>query len=143
MRPGKLLCQLVVEPQLGCMLLALRAVPVAACVMDAGLCATAVARREAVAVMAATAGLEGADGLVVRGGEVGRARKVLGREGVEESADGGQDWKPRRRASLRWSASSWPWCVRGRESMVVASWAWPRDRCMARRLTPASSRWVA
>jgi len=92
---------LVVEPQLGGMLLALRAVPVAAGVIDAGLCATAVARREAVAVRSATAVWDGAEGLVVRGGEGGRALQGLGREGVEDSADGGHDWKPRRRVSMR------------------------------------------
>ena len=106
MRPGKRFFQLVVEPQRGCLLLALRAVPVAACVMDAVVCATAVALREAVAVMSATAVLDGADGLVVRGGEGGRTLQGLWREGGEDIAEGGQDWKPRMRASRRWEASS-------------------------------------
>jgi hypothetical protein len=57
---------------------------------------------EAVAVMPAAAVLDGADDLVVRDGEVGIALKILGGEGVEDSADGRHAWNPRMSASMRW-----------------------------------------
>ena len=65
MRPGKLFVQLVVKPLLGCMMLARRAGPVAACVMDAVVFATAVARREALSIGFAWAVLDGAEDLAV------------------------------------------------------------------------------
>lgn len=95
-------------------MLTLRAVAIPAGMIDAVLFTTALALIEAVAVMSATAVLDGADGLVVRGGEVGIALKILWREGVEDIADGGHDWNPRISASMRWEASSWPLCVRWR-----------------------------
>ena len=64
--------------------------------------ATAVALVEAVAVMPAAAVLDGADDLVVRGGEVGIALKVLRGAGVEDIADGSHAWNPRMSASMRW-----------------------------------------
>ena len=65
MRSGKLCVQVVLEPLLGCMLLTLGTVAVAAGMLDAGLLATALARSEAMAVMSAWALLDGADDLAV------------------------------------------------------------------------------
>jgi len=101
MRPGTLFFQLVVEPQLGCMMLALRAVPVAACVMDAVVCATALALREAVPVASTAAMVDGVDGLVVRVWQIGIALKVLWSTGVEDSGDGGHQESPCMRALRR------------------------------------------
>ncbi len=94
MRPGKLFFQLVVEPQLGCMMLALRAVPVTACVMDAVLFATALALIEAVPVESTAAMLDGVDGLLVRVWQIGIALKVLWSKGVEDIGDGGHQESP-------------------------------------------------
>ena len=102
MRPGKLCLQVVVELLLGCMLLTLRAVAIATGMMDAVVFATALALREAVAVMSAAAVLDGADGLVVRGGQVRRALKILWRKGGEDIPDGSHDWNPCMSASMRW-----------------------------------------
>ena len=63
--PGELFVAVVVEPLLGCVLLALGAVAVAACVMDAVWFATTLALRETMAVMAAVARLDGMDDLAV------------------------------------------------------------------------------
>jgi len=82
--------------------------------IDAVVFATALALVEAVAIMPAAAVLDGADDLRVRGGEVGRALKGLRGAGVEDIAAGRHAWKPRMSASMRWEASSWPWCVRWR-----------------------------
>ena len=62
---GELFFQLVVQPLLGCMLLTLGTVAVAACVMDAVLPATALALIEAVAVVSGAAVLDGTSGLLV------------------------------------------------------------------------------
>jgi hypothetical protein len=97
----ELCLQVVVEPLLGCMLLALWTVPVAACVIDAVLVATGVARREALSVMATWALLDGADDLTVRGGEGGRALQRLWRQGVDDVADGGHGRSPCMRALMR------------------------------------------
>ena len=70
-RPGKLLLEVVCEPLLGCMLLTLGAVPVAAGMIDTVLPPTGWARIEAVAVVAALAVLDGVDDFAVRGGEGG------------------------------------------------------------------------
>ena len=94
MRPGKLFFQLVVEPQLGCMLLALRAVSVAACVMDAVVFATALALREAVPGESTSAMVDGVEGLWVRVWQIGRALKVLWSKGVEDIGDGGHQESP-------------------------------------------------
>ena len=64
-RPGKLLLEVACEPLLGCMLLTLGTVAVATGMLDAVLSPTAWALREAVAVMAAWALLDGADALSV------------------------------------------------------------------------------
>ena len=76
-RPGKLFLQVVEEPLLGFMLLTLRTVTIATSMIDVVLCPTAWALIEAVAVMAASALLDGADDLAVRGGKVGIALKVF------------------------------------------------------------------
>ena len=70
-RPGKLLLEVVCEPWLGCRLLTLGAVPVAAGMMDTVVPPTGWARIEAVAVGAALAVWEGVDDCAVRGGEGG------------------------------------------------------------------------
>jgi hypothetical protein len=93
-RPGKLWLQMVLEPLLGCMLLTLRAMPMATGMMDPVVSLTAWALRETVAVMAALALLDGADSLAVRGGEVGVARKVCWRKGVKDIAVGGHGRSP-------------------------------------------------
>jgi hypothetical protein len=73
------------------MLLTLRAVAVATGMVDAVLPLTVWALREAVAVMAAVAVLESADGLAVREGEVGGALQVCRRKGGQDVAEGGHD----------------------------------------------------
>ena len=62
---GELFFQLVVQPLRGCMLLTRGTVAGAACVMDAVLPATALALREAVAVVSGAAVLDGTSGLGV------------------------------------------------------------------------------
>ena len=69
--------------------------------IDAVLFSTAWTLIEAVSVMSALAQLDGADGLAVRGGEVGIARKVFWRKGVEDIADGGHNRSPCMRALRR------------------------------------------
>ena len=142
-RSRQRLRELVVQPQLGCVVLTLGTMPMAAGMMDAVVLSTGVTGREARAVCPCPAAADGVDGLVVGGGEVRMTRNVLRGRGGAEGAYGGHDGNPRMSASRRWEASSWPLCVRWRESMVVARCAWPMERCMARRLTPASSRCVA
>ena len=93
-RPRELCVQVVLEPLVRCMRLALGTGPVTTGTMDAVLCPTAWALREAVAVMSALALLDGTDGLAVRGGEVGRTRKGLWRTGGEDSAEGGHGRSP-------------------------------------------------
>jgi hypothetical protein len=93
-RPRELFVQVVLEPLLGFMRLARWTVPVATGIIDAVFFPTALALREAVSVMATLAMVAGTDGLLVRGGEVGRTLKVLWRKGVEESADGGHGRSP-------------------------------------------------
>jgi len=143
MRPGKLLFQLVVEPQLGCTRLALRAVPVAACVMDAVVCAPAVARREAVPGASTAAMWDGVEGLVGRVWQRGSARQGLWRKGVAHSGEGGHQASPCRRELRRSEASAWPVWVRCQETMVVARRVWPRDCGRRRGMRPASRRGVA
>jgi len=93
-RPGQLCVQVVLEPLLGCMLLTLGTVPVAAGMIDAVVLATTLALREAVAVVSALALLDGADDLAVRGGEGGIALQILWRKGVEDVAEGGHGRSP-------------------------------------------------
>ena len=75
-------------------MLALRAVTVAACVIDVVVCATALTLREAGAVVSTAAMLDGADDLVVRGWQIGIARKVLESKGVEDIGDSGLQASP-------------------------------------------------
>ena len=100
-RPRELLVQVVLEPLLGLRLLALGTVAVATGMMDAVLRATTWALREARAVMAAAAVLDGTDDLAVGGGEVGRALQVCGRKGVKDRAEGGHGRSPCLRALRR------------------------------------------
>src|SRR5262245_52293475 len=89
--PWELLVQVVLEPLLGLMLLALGTVPVATGMLDAMVSATGWALIEAVAVCTAAALLNGADDLAVRGGERGRALQGLwakGREDLTQSEHG-------------------------------------------------------
>jgi hypothetical protein len=113
-RSGKLFVQVVLQPLLGCVRLTRRAVAMAPGMIDAVGLATAWALGEAVAVMPAATVLEGAEALVVRGGEVGRALQGLRGDGGAASADGRHAWNPRMSASMRWEASSWPCGVRWR-----------------------------
>ena len=100
-RPGTLLFQVRFEPRLRYMLLTLGPVSVATGMRDALVPPTAVALREALSVGSATAGLGGADALSVRGGEGGRTRKGLWRQGVEAIAQGRHGRSPCMRALRR------------------------------------------
>ena len=77
------------EPLLGFMLLTLRAMTIATGMVDAVVAPTRVALREAVAVEAAPALLDGTDDLAVCGGERGRALQVFWRKRSEDIAEGG------------------------------------------------------
>ena len=70
-RPGQLFVQVVLEPLLGFRLLTLGTVPVATGMIDAVVPPTALALREAMAVMAALALLDGTDDLRCAVGRVG------------------------------------------------------------------------
>ena len=100
-RSGQLFFQVVGEPLLGFVLLTRRAMTIATGMMDAVLPSTVWALREARAVMAALALSAGADGLAVRGGEVGVALKVCWRTGVKDIAQGGHGRSPCMRALRR------------------------------------------
>ena len=86
---------------LGFMLLTLRAVPVAACMLDAVLFATAVALIEAVSIVSTAAIADGADDLAMRGGEVRVTLQVLWGKGGEDLAEGGHGRSPCMRALMR------------------------------------------
>jgi hypothetical protein len=100
-RPGELFVEVVLKPLLGFMLLTLGTVAVATGMLDAVVLATPLALREAVAVVAAAALLDGVDGLAVRGGEVRRALQVLWRKGGEDRAEGRHGRSPCMRALRR------------------------------------------
>ena len=87
----ELFVQMVLEPLLGFMLLALGTVAVATGMVHTVVAPTRVALIEAVAVGAALALLDGADDLAVCGGEMGIARKVCWRKRREDIAEGGHD----------------------------------------------------
>jgi hypothetical protein len=142
-RPRPLLIELVVQPRRGVLRLTLWTGSMATGLGDVRMWATPCAGREARAVGAGAAAADGVKGLVVRGRAMGSARAIRWRVGGDHVAHGAHDASPRMSALLRWRASSGPGGVRGRESRVVARCAWPRERCMARRLTPAASRGVA
>jgi hypothetical protein len=91
---GELLLQVMLEPLLGFMLLTLGPVAVATGMMDAGLPPTALALREAVAIVPAVALLESAEDLAVHGGEGGIVLQVLWGEGIEDVTQGGHGRKP-------------------------------------------------
>jgi hypothetical protein len=101
MRPRELCVQMVLEPLVSFILLALGTVPVATGMIDAVLFPTALALIEAMAVMAALAILDSTDNLVVRGGQVGLALQVCWRKGGEDSAQGGHGKSPCMRALRR------------------------------------------
>ena len=86
---------------MGCMLLALGTGAVATGMLDAVVFPAVLALREAMAVSAALARLDGADGLAVRDGEVGLALKVYWRKGGEEITEGGHGRSPGLRALRR------------------------------------------
>ena len=100
-RPRELFVQVVLEPLLGCMLLTLRAVPVATGMIDAVLHATALALREAVSIVAALALWDGADDLAVCEGQMRVALQVRWRTGGAEVAQGGHGRSPCMRALRR------------------------------------------
>src|SRR5262245_19088910 len=108
------------------MLLTLGTMPGATGTIDAVLCPTALARRQAVAVMAALALWDGTDGLTMCGGAGGIALQGLrgkSREEIAESRHGISACISALRCSY---ASSCPLWVRGRACMVGSSWGWPR-----------------
>ena len=83
------------------MMLTLRAVAIATGMIDAVVCAIALALVEAVTVMPAAAVLDGADGLLVRGGQMGIALKVFWSKGAEDIGDGGHGRRPCMRELMR------------------------------------------
>ena len=101
MRPGQLFVQVVLEPLQGFMLLTLGTVAVAAGMMDTVLLATTLALREAVAVVAALALLDGAADLAGRGGEGGIALQGRWGEGSEDVTQGRHGRSPCMRALRR------------------------------------------
>jgi hypothetical protein len=127
-RPRELCVQGVLEPLVRFRLLALGTVPVATGTMDAVLFPTALALREAVAVMAALALWDGTDGLTVGSGEGGRALQGLRGTSSDDIAESRHGSSPCRRAWRRSYASSCPFWGRWRESLGVASWGCPRER---------------
>jgi hypothetical protein len=125
-RSGQLCVQVVMKLLRGCMRLALGTGAVATRMMDAVLVATALALREAVALVPALAVLDGPDDLAVRSGQMGRALQGLWCADREDVAQGGHGRRPCMRVLRRSSASSCPLWVRCQEIMVVASGGCPR-----------------
>ncbi len=93
-RPRELLVQVVLEPLLGLMLLALGTVAVATGMIDAVLLATTLALIEAMAIMPALALLDGADDLAVCEGQLGVALQVFWSKGGKDIAQGGHGRSP-------------------------------------------------
>jgi hypothetical protein len=93
-RPGQRCVAVVLKPRRCVLLLTLGPGAVATGRLDAVWLATPWALREAVAVVATAARLDGVDGLAVHGGEVGRALQVLGREGDAALTEGGHGRSP-------------------------------------------------
>ena len=88
-RPGQLCVQVGCEPLLGCRLWALGTGTGATGMSDAVGPSPVWARREARAIMAALARLDGPESLTVRGGEVRGALQVCwGKDGQEHAAGG-------------------------------------------------------
>jgi hypothetical protein len=142
-RPRELWVQRGLAPRWRFLRLALGPVPVATGTLDAGFCPTALARREAVAVMAAVARWDGPAGLTVSSGAGGRALQGLRGTSREASAESRHGRSPGLRALRRSYAAAGPVWVRWRESLGVARWGGPRERGMRRGCTPAASRGVA
>ena len=69
--------------------------------IDAVLFATALALIEAVSVMSTATIQNGADGLLVRGGQMGIALKVFWSKGAEDIGDGGHGRRPCMRELMR------------------------------------------
>ncbi len=111
-RPRELWGPVGLEPRRGCLLLPRGAVAVATGMLDAVLARAVVTRREAGAVGAALALLEGADARTVGGGERRSARQGLGGQRRAARTQGEQGTRPGRRAWRRSSASSGPVWVR-------------------------------
>jgi hypothetical protein len=105
-RPGEGRLPLVLKPALGCMMLALWPVAVAAGVMDAVVPATGVARREAGPLVSGLTGEEGASDLLRRDRQLGRTLAVLLSKGGPDVAEGGQEVSSRLPALIRWEASA-------------------------------------
>jgi len=99
--PRELCVEMVLEPLLGCMLLALGTVPVATGMLDTVLFPTAPALRKAVAIVPALALVDGADALAVSEGQMGGAFQVCWGKGREEIAPGGHGRSPCMRALRR------------------------------------------
>jgi hypothetical protein len=96
-RPRELCVEVVLKPRLRVLLLALGAVgavAVATSRLDAVVSRTVWARREAMALGAAAAVLEGADHLTVCGGAVRRALQVFGRKSGADVPQGGHGSRP-------------------------------------------------
>ena len=100
-RPRELFGQVVLEPRLSFLLLALGTVPVATGTIDAVFFPTALALRAAVAVMAALALLDGTDGLTVCSGEGGIALQGLRGKSREDIAERRHGSSPCMRALRR------------------------------------------
>jgi hypothetical protein len=142
-RPGQRFAQGVMEPLLGCMLLALGTVPVATGMMDPVLLAPAVALRAAVSGVSTAALLQGADGLLVAEREMRVACEILVSTGSADILAGAHGRRPCMSELMRWEVSSCPMWGRCQETIVVASRVCPRKRGLRRRLTLAASSWVA
>jgi hypothetical protein len=93
-RPRELCVEVVLKPRLRVLLLALGAVAVATSRLDAVVSRTVWTRREAMALGAAAAVLEGADHLTVCGGAVRRALQVFGRKSGADVPQGGMGAGP-------------------------------------------------
>lgn len=100
-RPRELFVQVMLEPLLRFMLLALGTGPVATGTIDAVFFSTALALLEAVAVMAALAPLDGTDGLTVCSGEGGIALQGLRGKSSEDIAESRHGSSPCMRALRR------------------------------------------
>jgi len=129
-----------VEPRRGCLLRALGPVPVAACVMEAVVCATGWALREALSLGSAWALWEGAEARAVCEGQRGRALQGRWGAGGAEGAAGAHGRSPCLREWRRTEAAACPGGVRWKARIVVARGVCPRGRGLRRGGTPAASR---
>jgi hypothetical protein len=139
-RPWQRCLPWCVEPRLRLRGLTRGAMALAAGGQEAVTPAAALARSEAVASVSGAAGEASMEGVVVRRGQGGMPRDRRRRRGGDAGRDGGHGGRPRITLWRRAEASSWPCGVRGRETMVVASRACPRERWSRRGLPPAARR---